>query len=760
LSSTRPNACRRSWSSRHGAAPPEHSAIRGGQRAAAHPARLGLWVVCLLAGFLTGCAYFNTFYHARRFYNKAEQVQRDSKSDKLAPEAVRNYDKAIEKAGKVIFEHGGGWKAGIDDALFLQGQCYYGKREFETAIKKFNEVVLNFPDSEHVPEALFYTGMCYHSVRNYPTARRLFERVLRAYPDFDRRDEIMLTVAQGLDAAGNTQQALGEYRRLIERFERSDKRVDALKRIGQIHYDAGRFDSALVAYAELAEVARDDDVYFEAQLNAGVCLVRMNEPERALSIYRRIEPDDRHGENAGRVALAMAEAENRRGEHESAAELLARVSQDFVNRTLGIEADFRLGYTHEVYQQRYDLARGAYEKAARAQTQSVFKDQAARRLSNLKHLEELQASADTLSAGLDRRAAAALQVAEFSYFESDDRDQALGQYLLVEQEFPGSDFAARATYARAWILQSDFDSSAAAAAVYDSLVARYPASPQAQRALAHLRGLGHPEARVLALEALSRSARDRQRLVDDSLAAVQARADSVAALAASAAEAAARARADSLARVQRTGARSRVAFEAAAQATAALQEAEAVSAAETARLDSLAAAWRTPAEVAPEAVGDSSALIAAPALQPPDPAQVEVLLAPERTAAAARVAAARARADSLRTWAEAIIDSVAQTQAEQETRRAAIAAAPPDSVARARAHADSLAEILAAERRAARALRAADQQAAGVAAEEDSTAVPAAEADSTKVPAADSSRLAEPLLAPPPDPSTPEPEKP
>jgi tetratricopeptide (TPR) repeat protein len=805
---TRPNACKRSWSS-----PPGHeSPGRPASRVAS------LLVLCALAALVTGCAYFNTFYHARKFYRQAEKTQRESKSDKLSPDAARSYDKAIEKASKVIFEQGGGWRAGIDDALFLQGQCYYGKREYDTAIKKFNELVLNFPETNHIPEALFYTGLCYHHMHNYPTARRLFERLLRTYPDFERRDEIVLTVAQGMDAAGETEQALAEYRQLVEHFEDSERRVDALERVGQIHYDAGRFDSALVAYTQLAQIAREDEVYFQAQLNVGACLVRLGQAERALSVYERIVPEDLHSEDAGRVALAMAEANSRRGEYDTAAELLTRVSQDFVNRTLGIEADFRLGYTYEVYQQRYDLARAAYEKAARAATESVFKNQAARRLTNLKHLEELQASADTLSAQEDLRAAAALQVAEFSYFESDDREKAFGEYQLVEREFPQSEFAARAAYARAWIMQSDYDSSAAAAALYDSLVSRYPASPQAQRALVHLRELGHPETRLLALETLSRSAQARQHLVDDSLAAVQAVADSLAAVAAAIAEAATKATADSLARVQSAGARSRVAFEAAAAATAAIQEAAAVSAAEKARLDSLAAALSAPAPSAPPArvaaPGDSvsapedSASLAislAPAPEdsaslaislapapgdsmglpgvsepvPMDPEQLEALLAPERVLSAARITAARARADSVRAWAGGVVDSVAQAQAEQESRRAALAAAAADSVARARARADSLADQLAAERRAARAIRATEKAEESEKAEEqvppaDSSGTmavpappagipllgPAARGDTMAIPAPDSSGLPASPLPELQGPPTPEPEKP
>ncbi len=695
-------------------------------------------LLVLIAGAGAGCAYFNTFYHAQKAFKRAEKVQRESKSDKLSPEALNNYDKAIEKAAKVIFEHGGGWNAGIDDALFLQGQCYYGKKEYDTAIKKFNEIVINFPESNHATEALFYTGLCYHRMRNYATAKRIFDRVLRMHPDFHRRDEIVLTSAEGLDAEGNYQGALERYRYLVDNFGDSDKRVDALQRIGDIHYEAARYDSALAGYEELARIARDDDVYFEAQLNAGACLVRLGEPEEAMSIYQRIMPEEPRNENAGRVALAMAEAENRRGGHDEAIEHLQRVSEDFSNRNLGIEADFRLGYTYEVYQQDYALAREAYEAASRASSQSVFKEQAARRLRNIQHLEELQAETDEEETAERRRADAALKVAEFAYFESSDPEDAFEKYGLVVEQFPGSEAALRAAYARAWIMRSDFDSASVARELFAGVVDRYPASPQAEYALSYLEELDYPADRLAVLDRLARSARDRQRYVDDSLAAVQAVADSIAAVEAAAAAAAAAAQADSLDRVRRVGARSRVAFEAADQVAQAYATVDSLAAAAAARIDSLgtlihgprdsatAAVGASPEEASPPpvtsveevsplvleptradsaATGDSAAVAHEPPAPEPavvDTAAVERLLTATRARSEADLTAARRRADSLQVWAEGVIDSVARAQAVAESLAAVQAQARADSIAAAAARADSLAEILAAERLAER----------------------------------------------------------
>lgn len=490
------------------------------------PGHLGIAVTCLLlaalAGGLTSCAYFNTFYHAKKYYSKAQRLQRESRSEKLSSEASRAYDSAIEKCVKVIVEQGGGWKAGIDDALFLMGACYYGKREYETAIKKFNELMLNYPDSQHVPEALFYTGLCYHRTRNYGTAERVFDRVLRDHPELERRDEIFFITAQGLEAEGDEDRALRQYRRLHTDFRKSERREDALGRIGEIYFNRGEYDSALTAFEDFAQITQDDELYFEAQLDAGACLVRLGEHDRAVGIYESVLPDNpERNEQGGQVWLAMAEAENRRGRHEQALEHLGKVSEHFAKRGLGLEADFRLGYTHEVYLQDYEKARESYETATRSRQRSVFKEQANRRLQNLSYLEELQVSLDGEATAAQQRADAALKVAEFALFESDDAEEALEHYQEVIRGFPDSEAATRAAYARAWIHHNRTDSLALAAREFEELVEGDPGSPQAEQALAHLTDIGLSEPRRAALGQLVRSAKAREQRLADSMAVVE-----------------------------------------------------------------------------------------------------------------------------------------------------------------------------------------------------------------------------------------------
>jgi len=451
----------------------------------------------VLALALAGCAYFNTFYAAKQNFARAQKLERESKTERLPPDAIKYYDKAIEKAAKVIVEYGGGWRAGVDDALFLMGASYYGKREYETAIGKFNELALNYPKSKHVPEALFYTGLCYHRLRDYEMGDQIFADLLRRHPRFPRQDEMLEVSAEGRETERDLEGALRVYRRLVDGFPRSREREKALQRIGALQFDEGDFDSALVAYQMLARETRSDETYLDAQLNAGACLVRLARYDDALAIYRRLLPENpERSEPGGRVWLAMADAENRSGRYDDALEHLSLVIQNFENQSLATEALYLKGYTFEVYRRDYEQARQAYQQAQSARSSSVFKEQATRRLENLSRVQELAAADTARDVNAERLADAALKVAEFSLLDGNDPAKALEEYRAVAANYPETQAARRADYARAWILCRDLDSVQAAGRLLYDIADRYPESPQAKGAVDLLAELGADSVRL------------------------------------------------------------------------------------------------------------------------------------------------------------------------------------------------------------------------------------------------------------------------
>ena len=71
----------------------------------------------------------------------------------------------------------------IDDAKYWLGETYYAQRLFTQALKEFEGVLTEFPNSGKIPEALLKKGFCYFELGKVKKSKQLLESVVNQYPD-------------------------------------------------------------------------------------------------------------------------------------------------------------------------------------------------------------------------------------------------------------------------------------------------------------------------------------------------------------------------------------------------------------------------------------------------------------------------------------------------------------------------------------------------------------------------------------------------
>ena len=91
-----------------------------------------LGLILLVAA--SGCAYYTTFYLARKYYREGARAQERSLTDEPSPEAATKYDLVIRQCTKLLTDYPKSkW---VDDASYMLGAALYGKRDYVAAIKR------------------------------------------------------------------------------------------------------------------------------------------------------------------------------------------------------------------------------------------------------------------------------------------------------------------------------------------------------------------------------------------------------------------------------------------------------------------------------------------------------------------------------------------------------------------------------------------------------------------------------------------------
>jgi tetratricopeptide (TPR) repeat protein len=197
------------------------------------------------------CIYFNLFYNAKSSFDTARQNHQkllknnpDSILATIPSEINSNYDRAIDKASKVMEEYPNNLKW-HDDALFLIGKAYYYKGDNEKAIRIFTGLQEDFPASPFIPESFLYLGKAYLQSGNLDKADEVFSLVLEKYPQLNANEEVsLLLVDLSLSREGKSV-ALDLLEKTTPKVKSLERKIDLIIKTARIAMDLKQYDKAI-----------------------------------------------------------------------------------------------------------------------------------------------------------------------------------------------------------------------------------------------------------------------------------------------------------------------------------------------------------------------------------------------------------------------------------------------------------------------------------------------------------------------------------
>lgn len=443
-------------------------------------ARLSLLVLVLSgAAVSAGCAYFNTFYTAKKNFEQAEEqmaLQPDPEARAGASQATL-YDKAIQGSTRILLEYSTSkW---VDDAVLLIGRSMLAKGDYEAAQLKFAELKANFPKSDLVHEAVFWSGVAAERDRRRPEAIARYDSLLTMFPKSKRRDEALLRRANLYLLAREPERAEPDLRELSTRKGKIG--YDAGIKLAEALFAARRFVEARKEFERVAERAPTEKLRTDARLRMGDSDEAMADYAAATETYFTLLREARTEEDRARARLRYATALGMSGRVDQGLEELANVIEDQPRTPWAAEAAFRQGYLHEVIRDDFAAARESYDAVAAQQPGSPFVAQAAIRRDNLADLETFR-SQQSDSTGGDAAAEAAFKSAELFLFSLGKPEKALEEYERLGRDYPDSPLAPRAAFARGWVKARRTGDPEGARREFEALIARWPDSPVAEDA--------------------------------------------------------------------------------------------------------------------------------------------------------------------------------------------------------------------------------------------------------------------------------------
>jgi tetratricopeptide (TPR) repeat protein len=462
-------------------------------------ARLGVTLGLALT-LLSSCAYYNTFYLARKYYFKATEgapyeVDRDGSTQRA------NYNKSSDYSKKLLGVYPKSkW---VDDAWLLWARALIGTDDPLKAIAMLEEFQVRFPKSDLRPDAEFFLGLACDAARKHEQAVVHFDAFLKAKPKdelapyaYYERAKALMSLENYADAATSAGQVLRRWPGHVLTDRALRERAEA--RFQQHAWKEAREDFQAIG----ARATNDDDrmVYLLREVDCLESSRDYDEARRLLSDARAHVPEPlpvpelpRVGttpgstpppaaqnyvastpgaERYGRLTLRMGGVELLAGRTQPAIELYQAVLHDYPRSQLAAEAQYRIGYAYETGADDFSRASLEYAKVKEQTGTSQFSQQAQQRLDNLDRIEKYRTATGADSA--EKQAEASFLVAEHYLFNLDRPDRAIEQYRLIADSSSSPAVKARALNAEAWVLSRKLDRKSSADSLFWNVVREFP----------------------------------------------------------------------------------------------------------------------------------------------------------------------------------------------------------------------------------------------------------------------------------------------
>lgn len=451
--------------------------------------------VCVCVVLIGGCAYLNTFYNAKASFDLASKEF--SKQAALHPdstvlptgEALTNFDRAYEKASKVI-EVYPKKKKWHDDAVYLMARISFEKGEYPKTIRIVRQFQKEYPQSPFVPESYLLLGRANMLGGNLDRAEELFQIVVEKYPWLNRNDEVSLSLARiAIEREGKALaiELLEEIRNSVRSV---GKKIDLVLEIARLYMDLHQYDKAVRVLRTAPRRDKLGQQMFSIDFLMLRSLIELDSLDQAQAMCMSMLANKRYERHEGELLNKKGILFKLRGSMDEALKVFELVTRKWDTGLDAGEAWYELGLLYQKEKGDFEKAQECYEKASSLLKGTETGDLATERVTALNKLGSLRtklAESDSLAqfdtTGVGDTLHEEYEIGELFWLELDQPDSAYRFFAAIASDTTvDSLMQAKSLYAAGYLCLNALNDTTRADSLFHLLITVFPEDAHSKRA--------------------------------------------------------------------------------------------------------------------------------------------------------------------------------------------------------------------------------------------------------------------------------------
>ena len=336
---------------------------------------------------MTSCAYFNTFYNARYYFNKGLEESKNNESGQVSSGERTNYQKSIEKSERLINLYPN--SKYVDDALLIMGKSFYQLGDMYKARDRLESLRQNYPESGLVYEANLWIARVDMAQERYNEAETSLKNLKFSNISKTLKTQVHSSLGGMYLNTGRFADAVNEYSAALKTGGGEEKASFNFL-IAACYDSLGQYDKAKEYSEHALEGAASRKVRFNARFAIGTYEKKLGNYDVAIRIFERLLLDELNKQWFPGIMLEIADCLKLKKDFDGAIVTLEDITQTYTRKKESAEAFYRLGIIFEEEKRDYDKAVHNYGSVRKAFSSSEFSDSANVRKRDILRMQALQ----------------------------------------------------------------------------------------------------------------------------------------------------------------------------------------------------------------------------------------------------------------------------------------------------------------------------------------------------------------------------------
>ena len=372
-------------------------------------------------------AYFNTFYNAEEFFEKAEKIRLQNRGEKIPQSAINDYEKVIEKSRLVLDEYPEFKLRKKAFTLIVQSHFYRG--ELRETVGALGEMKDEFGDKVYI-EVEFWTSLVKWKQNKPQPAINGLNELINYGLNVDMEAKAYLTIAEIFLEQKMHTEAMDNLEKSAERIQDQNEKGQIYYRIAELSFDAKSYDRALSAYQEVIKNSQSKKQIQEGNLTTVQIYRLKGNLDLAASSIKNMLLDENYKSIYADLELELAKLYDQQNMISESRNRLESIVQDYPKTTVSAEAYYMLGnYSIEEDWDMEDALK-QYSSVVKENKQSLYARPAQVRIKEINTYQQSKLDLESWSL----RIAESDTIADFYFTEDEQKDLAQILYSIIELE--------------------------------------------------------------------------------------------------------------------------------------------------------------------------------------------------------------------------------------------------------------------------------------------------------------------------------------